>query len=144
MLRASLLLLALVAPASAQFGRRNIQRDKPQQQGGGAKDMNDVDLAMAGWEQLSKNPGKMQEVMESLKDPEVMAKAQEMLKDPVYMEAARKKVNELQAKAQQRGLIDRNGQPVAGAAAAAAQEMGVEGLAELGAAAAYPNVKAPG
>ena len=105
MLRASLLLLALVAPASAQFGRRNIQRDKPQQQGGGAKDMNDVDLAMAGWEQLSKNPGKMQEVMESLKDPEVMAKAQEMLKDPVYMEAARKKVNELQAKAQQRGLI---------------------------------------
>ena len=191
MLRASLLLLALVAPASAQFGRRNIQRDKPQQQGGGAKDMNDVDLAMAGWEQLSKNPGKMQEVMESLKDPEVipppplamprnthsrrqpsdspprllcyppscsppltsappppslqvMAKAQEMLKDPVYMEAARKKVNELQAKAQQRGLIDRNGQPVAGAAAAAAQQMGVEGLAELGAAAAYPNVKAPG
>ena len=131
MLRASLLLLALVAPASAQFGRRNIQRDKPQQQGGGAKDMNDVDLAMAGWEQLSKNPGKMQEVMESLKDPEVMAKAQEMLKDPVYMEAARKKVNELQAKAQQRGLIDRNGQPVAGAAAAAAQQMGVEGLAEL-------------
>ena len=106
--------------------------------------MNDVDLAMAGWEQLSKNPGKMQEVMESLKDPEVMAKAQEMLKDPVYMEAARKKVNELQAKAQQRGLIDRNGQPVAGAAAAAAQQMGVEGLAELGAAAAYPNVKAPG
>ena len=73
-----------------------------------------------------------------------MAKAQEMLKDPVYMEAARKKVNELQAKAQQRGLIDRNGQPVAGAAAAAAQQMGVEGLAELGAAAAYPNVKAPG
>ena len=144
MLRASLLLLALVAPASAQFGRRNIQRDKPQQQGGGAKDMNDVDLAMAGWEQLSKNPGKMQEVMESLKDPEVMAKAQEMLKDPVDMEAARKKVNELQAKAQQRGLIDRNGQPVAGAAAAAAQQMGVEGLAELGAAAAYPNVKAPG
>ena len=144
MLRTSLLLLALVAPASAQFGRRNIQRDKPQQQGGGAKDMNDVDLAMAGWEQLSKNPGKMQEVMESLKDPEVMAKAQEMLKDPVYMEAARKKVNELQAKAQQRGLIDRNGQPVAGAAAAAAQQMGVEGLAELGAAAAYPNVKAPG
>merc|ERR1712138_265781 len=99
MLRTSLLLLALVAPASAQFGRRNIQRDKPQQQGGGAKDMNDVDLAMAGWEQLSKNPGKMQEVMESLKDPEVMATA---------------------------------------------QQMGVEGLAELGAAAAYPNVKAPG
>ena len=86
----------------------------------------------------------MREVMASMKDPEVMAKAQEMLKDPVYMEAARKKVNELQAKAQQRGLIDRNGQPVAGAAAAAAQQMGVEGLAELGAAAAYPNVKAPG
>ena len=71
-----------------------------------------------------------------------------MLKDPeiymeVYMERA-KRLDELQAKAQQRGLIDRNGQPVAGAAAAAARQVGVEGLAELGAAATYPNVKRAG
>merc|ERR1719217_517572 len=54
----------------------------------------------------------MQEVMASLKDPEVMAKAQEMLKDPEYMRAAKAKIDELQAKAQQRGLLDANGQPV--------------------------------
>jgi len=40
-----------------------------------------------------------------------MAKAQEMLKDPHYMAAAKAKVNELQAKAQQRGLLDANGEP---------------------------------
>ena len=55
-------------------------------------DMKDVDRAMAGWDQLSKDPSKMQEVFQSFKDPEVMAKAQEMLKDPVYMEAAKRKV----------------------------------------------------
>jgi len=100
-----MVVLALVlAPAEAQFGSRNIK-----QAGAG---IGDVDLAMAGWEQLSKNPDKMQEVMASLKDPEVMAKAQEMLKDPEYMRAAKAKIDELQAKAQQRGLLDANGQPV--------------------------------
>merc|ERR1719218_589651 len=110
--------LLLAAPAAAQMGARNMKM--------GAGGHNDVDLAMAGWEQLSQNPDKMQEVMASLKDPEVMAKAQEMLKDPTYMAAARAKVEELQAKAQARGLLDANGQPAAGAAAAAAA-MGMGG-----------------
>ena len=72
-------------------------------------DMNDVDRAMAGWDQLSKDPSKMQEVFQSFKDPEVMAKAQEMLKDPVYMEAAKRKVAQMQARAQAQGLLDSNG-----------------------------------
>jgi len=75
---------------------------------------NGVDRAMDGWAQLSQNPDKMQEVMDSFKDPEVLAKAQEMLKDPQYMAAAKRKVAELQAKAQARGLLDNNGQPVPG------------------------------
>merc|ERR1719298_309606 len=54
----------------------------------------------------------MAEVMASLQDPEVAAKAQEMLKDPEYMRAAKAKVAELQAKAQQNGLLEANGQPV--------------------------------
>ena len=37
---------------------------------------------MQGWNELSKNPAKMQELMQSFKDPEVMAKAKEMLNDP--------------------------------------------------------------
>lgn len=83
------LLVLLAAPCSAQFGRRNQQQAAAGAATGGAAD---VDMAMAGWEQLSKNPQKMQEVFESMKDPEVMAKAQEMLKDPQYMAAARKKL----------------------------------------------------
>jgi len=117
MLKLAVTLTALASPVAAQFGARNSRA------GAGG---NDVDLAMAGWEQLSQNPDKMQEVMASLKDPEVMAKAQEMLKDPTYMAAARAKVEELQAKAQSRGLLDANGQPAAGAAAAAAA-MGLGG-----------------
>ena len=70
----------------AQFGQRNLHEEPS-----GAP-MNDVDLAMAGWAQLSQNPDKMQELWKSFKDPEVMAKAQEMLSDPVYMAAAKKKV----------------------------------------------------
>ena len=96
----------LAAPAVAQMGRRNTGGDP--RAGGQA----DVDMAMAGWEQLSQNPDKMAEVMASLQDPEVAAKAQEMLKDPEYMRAAKAKVAELQAKAQQNGLLDANGQPV--------------------------------
>lgn len=52
----------LAAPAAAQFGRRNRQ-----QQAQAEGQLSDVDLAMAGWEQLAKNPGKMAEVMEGLK-----------------------------------------------------------------------------
>jgi len=99
-------LALLAAPAVAQMGRRNTGGDP--RAGGQA----DVDMAMAGWEQLSQNPDKMAEVMASLQDPEVAAKAQEMLKDPEYMRAAKAKVAELQAKAQQNGLLDANGQPV--------------------------------
>lgn len=94
------------SPVAAQFGHRNLK----------TPGHSDVDIAMAGWEQLSQNPEKMQEVFASMKDPEVMAKAQEMLKDPHYMAAARAKVEEIQAKAHARGLLDTNGQPVAGAA----------------------------
>jgi len=54
-----------------------------------------------------------------------MAKAQEMLSDPVYMAAAKKKVQQLQAQAQQRGMLDANGMPVPGAATSAAQAMGI-------------------
>ena len=55
---------------------------------------------MAGWEQLGKNPEKMQELMAGFKDPDVWAKAEEMLKDPQYMAAAKAKLAEIQAKAQ--------------------------------------------
>lgn len=53
----------LAAPAAAQFGRRNRQQQQAQADGRPS----DIDIAMAGWEQLAKNPGKMAEVMESLK-----------------------------------------------------------------------------
>ena len=62
--------LLLAAPAAAQMGARNMKM--------GAGGHSDVDLAMAGWEQLSQNPDKMAEVMASLKDPEVMAKAADL------------------------------------------------------------------
>lgn len=112
-------LMLLATPCAAQFGRRNAQRREAQAgaQFGGAAD---VDAAMAGWEQLSKNPEKMQEVFESMKDPEVMAKAQEMLKDPQYMAAARKKLADLEAKAKARGMLNEAGAPVPGAASMAA------------------------
>jgi len=83
----------------------------------------DVDRAMAGWAQLSKNPEKMAEVMESFKDPDVVAKAQEMLKDPVYMASAKAKMAEITAKAQQNGLIDEAGNPVPGRAEAAMDQV---------------------
>lgn len=87
---------------------------------GGVEDngMNDVDLAMQGWEQLGKNPEKMQELMKGFKDPDVWAKAQEMLKDPQYMQAAQAKLAEIQAKAQANGMLDAHGNPVPGAATA--------------------------
>ena len=93
--------IGFLAVASAQYGGQ-------QRQGG-----NDVDLAMAGWDQLSKSPEKMQELFASFKDPEVMAKAQEMLKDPAYMAAAKRKVADLQAKAHAQGLVDAEGKLVA-------------------------------
>jgi len=120
--------LLLVGGAEAQFGRRNMGRDTggAAPAGGGS----DVDLAMAGWEQLSQNPDKMQEVIESMKDPEVLAKAQEMLKDPQYMAAAKRKMADLEAKAKANGMLDANGQPVQGAAAAAAA-LGMGGMGGL-------------
>ena len=78
---------------------------------------------MAGWEQLGKNPEKMQELMAGFKDPDVWAKAEEMLKDPQYMAAAKAKLAEIQAKAQANGLLDEYGQPIPGAAAASAGGM---------------------
>ena len=75
--------------------------------------------------QLRNNPEKMQELWQSFKDPEVMAKAQEMLQDPVYMAAAKKKVAEMQASARAAGLLDANGNPLPGAAAALAAKGGV-------------------
>ena len=112
-------LALLAAPAAAQMGRRSNGGD-PRAGGQG-----DVDMAMAGWEQLSQNPDKMAEVMASLQDPEVAAKAQEMLKDPEYMRAAKAKLVELQAKAQQNGLLDANGQPVQNNMAKMMAQMGL-------------------
>lgn len=121
----TLALAALLASAAAQFGRRGGR--EPEQQAAHAGQLNDVDLAMAGWEQLSQNPHKMQEIFESFKDPDVMAKAQEMLKDPAYMEAAKAKLAAIQAKAQANGYLDANGQPIPGMASAAAAAMGQGG-----------------
>ena len=83
---------------------------------------------MAGWEQLSQNPGKMAELMESFKDPEILAKAQEMLKDPQYMAAAQAKVEQIKARAQANGLLDAAGNPMPGAAERAAGMTGNGGL----------------
>jgi len=82
---------------------------------------------MAGWEQLAQNPDKLRDVMESFKDPEIMAKAQEMLKDPEYMTAANAKLAEMQAKAQAKGYLDANGNPIPGMASAAAAAIGQGG-----------------
>jgi len=110
----------LLSTVNAQFGRKQPEANAAGSLGdlgdvphGG---MNDVDLAMAGWEQLGKNPEKMQELIAGFKDPDVWAKAQEMLKDPQYMAAAKAKLADIQAKAQANGLLDENGQPIPGAA----------------------------
>ncbi len=122
-----LVVLSLVALSAAQFGRNRNNEHAAGSLGdlGGAQDggMSDVDLAMAGWEQLGKNPEKMQDLMQGFKDPEVWAKAQEMLKDPQYMAAAQAKLAEIQAKAQANGLLDANGNPVPGAASQASGGM---------------------
>lgn len=49
-----------------------------------------------------------------------------MLKDPQYMAAAKAKMADLQAKAQDRGLLDANGKPVPGAASGASG--GLDGM----------------
>ena len=84
---------------------------------------NDVDLAMAGWQQLAQNPDKMGELMKAFKDPDVWAKAQEMIKDPDYMRAAKKKLEQMQSKAKEAGLLDKDGNPVPGAATHAGKQM---------------------
>lgn len=116
-----MLLAAVLATATAPFGFGNKQKDEHQAGSiDGLDDIpdrrmkSDVDLAMDGWAQLAKNPDKIQEIAAAMKDPEVIAKAHEMLKDPQYMAAAQAKVAELQAKAQAKGMLDENGQPVAG------------------------------
>jgi len=115
-------LASFVVAASAQFGfgRKSNENaagtlgDLGDAAGDPMAQRSDVDIAMAGWEQLGNNPEKMQELMASFKDPDVWAKAQEMLKDPQYMAAAKAKVADLQAKAQANGMLDANGQPVPG------------------------------
>jgi len=82
-----------------------------------------VDRAMQEWDTLASNPDMMQEVLASFKDPEVVAKAQEMIKDPEYMRAAKKKLEQMQSKAKQAGLLDKNGNPVPGAATHAGKQM---------------------
>eukprot|EP00966_Prymnesium_polylepis_P083339 1930605-Prymnesium_polylepis.1 len=63
MLPIRLLLLCFIAGAAAQFGRRNMREDMPSHN---APKPSDVDIAMAGWEQLSQNPDKMKDVGASL------------------------------------------------------------------------------
>ena len=131
-LRLSLLFAALAVSSAQIFGMSNKRagvdnhgmsqeeadhmRGTPQ---GGAA----VDRAMQGWDELANNPEQMQEVMDSFKDPEVVAKAKEMINDPAYMRAAKKKLAEMQRKAQEAGMLDAQGNPIPGAATAAAQSM---------------------
>ena len=46
-----------------------------------------------------------------------------MLNDPEYMRAAKKKLADMQKKAQQQGLLDAQGNPVPGAASAAGKAL---------------------
>ncbi|KOO33001.1 chloroplast light harvesting protein isoform 12, partial [Chrysochromulina tobinii] len=122
------LFLAALLPTAAQFGRKKEVNAAGSlgdlgEAAGHSSGLSDVDLAMAGWEQLGNNPEKMQELMAGFKDPDVWAKAEEMLKDPQYMAAAKAKLAEIQAKAQANGLLDEYGQPIPGAAAASAGGM---------------------
>jgi len=123
-----LALLCLAAGSSAQiFGNRGAranndlsgmsQEERDHMQGSGAAA---VEKAMQGWDELANNPDSMAELMESFNDPEVKAKAREMINDPEYMKAAKKKLEEMQRKAQGAGLLDKNGQPLPGAATQAA------------------------
>lgn len=131
----SVVVLGLVASSSALWGKK---KDKEVEQ----QERNGVDVAMDGWAELAKNPHKMQELMASFKDPEVVARAQEMMNDPVYMAAANKKMAELQAKAQARGMLDANGMPVPGAATEAAKANPAVSLAAMSQAAASANAQA--
>jgi len=82
-----------------------------------------VDRAMQEWDTLASNPEMMSEVLASFKDPEVVAKAQEMIQDADYMRAAKKRLHDMQKKAQDAGLLDKDGNPVPGAATAAGKSM---------------------
>ena len=53
--------------AEAQFGRRNKMQGEASGIADATPPPSDVDIAMAGWEQLSRNPDKMQEVMQGMK-----------------------------------------------------------------------------
>lgn len=135
-LLACVALICAPLAAEAQFGRRNKMQGEASGIADATPPPSDVDIAMAGWEQLSRNPDKMQEVMQGMKDPEVMAKAAEMLKDPQYMKAAKAKLAELEAKAKARGMLDAQGNPVPGMATATAMGQVPGGAAAMGGAAA--------
>jgi len=126
MLRALVLVLALGAASAQMFGGRGRERmsdEEAQHMQGAPMGEAAVDRAMREWDTLAQNPSMMQEMLESFKDPEVQAKAKEMINDPEYMRAAKKKLQAMQRKAQEQGLLDANGQPVAGAASATAKAM---------------------
>ena len=53
--------------AEAQFGHRNKMQGEASGIADATPPPSDVDIAMAGWEQLSRNPDKMQEVMQGMK-----------------------------------------------------------------------------
>jgi len=117
----ALFVACMVACAAGQFGRGKQKMEAPvgsmgDLEGGTPGGAHYVDMAMKGWEELGKNPEKMQEMMASFKDPEIVAQAKEMLNDPTYMAAAKAKLAQIEAKAKSNGLLDANGQPVPGSA----------------------------
>ena len=126
MLRTLALIALALGTAEAQIfgggGRNNkMSKEEMDHMQGTPQGASAVDRAMQEWDTLAQNPDMMQEMMESFKDPEVQAKAKEMINDPEYMRAAKKKLAEMQKRAQQAGLLDRDNNPVPGAATAAAQ-----------------------
>jgi len=128
---ARLLFVVFVGAANAQiFGggsardpTKGMSKEEIEHMQGTPSGAAAVDRAMQEWDTLANNPEMMQEVLASFKDPEVVAKAQEMIKDPDYMRAAKKKLEAMQQKAQHAGLLDKAGNPIPGAAAAAGKQM---------------------
>jgi len=121
-MRCLVLSLALGAALGQMFGgggRGKLSEEEEHMQGAPMGEAA-VDRAMREWDTLANQPEMMQEMMESFKDPEVQAKAKEMINDPEYMRAAKKKLAAMQRKAQEQGLLDGNGNPIAGAATHAA------------------------
>jgi len=127
---AMLALLGLHAATAQIFGRgssrdptHGMSQEELDHMQGTPQGAAAVDRAMQEWDTLSSNPEMMQEILSSFKDPEVIAKAKEMINDPDYMRAAKAKLAAMQRKAQDHGLLDANGNPIAGAATAAGKAM---------------------